>query len=594
MALNPEIALGVRPPVLQPLQIQSPLERFGKVLTLRNLMQNQQLGQMNVEQTRLENEALRRTAQDEQTLGSWMKQNQRPDLTASEIVAAHPNPTGLKVATAWSAQQTAALTQRKAVLDAAHEEAKTDDRIYNSVTDDQSKLAALTELVRLKRIDGTQASHLAAIPFDSPEFKGIQQRVAAGSMDRVQRIEAAKKEIELRIAQATEGSTTKGAIAEGEKKTLDAANAQKASDASTLAAAAARGPDALNTALAALPVERRTPFLGVTTPLDIVKRALTAEQFVTDARQRENAERQAIPNTPTELAVWMTDPKRTPEEKAAGQAAMKELERHAAASRPVINTSIPGMPIGGGANQTTGEEYLKTLPASIGAQVKAIAEGRSGIPSAQSRSQTAQQIRDAVFRYDPTFSEQRAQVRKNFTTGPDGRNIGALNTAIVHLGRLGDTAEGLQNGNFTPGNEAYNWLRDKFGSETVTNFGLLKDAVAGEMAAALKGNATDIEIEKMGKSIRAANSPAQMRGVIQEGMAILNDKATTYNERYHREMPDDPWSPILPSAKAQLDRHGVKKSEDKGAITVTDPRGVVHKFATQKQADDFKRAAGIK
>jgi hypothetical protein len=181
-----------------------------------------------------------------------------------------------------------------------------------------------------------------------------------------------------------------------------------------------------------------------------------------------------------------------------------------------------------------------------------MAEGRLTAPTANSRAPGAAQRRDALLRYDPGFSEQRAQIRKSFTTGPDGRNIGALNTAIVHLGRLGNTAESLENGSFVPGNEAYNWLRDKFGSDKVTNFGLLKDAVAGEMAAALKGNATDIEIEKMGKSIRAANSPAQMRGVIQEGMAILNDKANTYNERYHREMPDDPWSPILPSAREQL------------------------------------------
>lgn len=343
MALDPQIALGVRPPVLQPLQIQSPLERYGKVLTLRGMMQNQQLGQMNVEQTRLENEALRRTAQDEQTLGSWMQQNQRPDLTASEIVAAHPNPTGLKVATAWSAQQTAALTQRKAVLDAAHEEAKTDDRIYNSVTDDQSKLAALTELVRLKRIDGTQASHLAAIPFDSPEFKGIQQRVAAGSMDRVQRIEAAKKEIELRIAQATEGSTTKGAIAEGDKKTLDAANTQKASDAAMVAAAFDVSPQAGAAVLATLSKDprRAEPFANVTNAAQARQVGLTAEQQAVGERAKTTAEQQ-LWGAPGGLISIINDPKRTPEDKQRAGRALdlhKELDAiKAAAAANVLYT----------------------------------------------------------------------------------------------------------------------------------------------------------------------------------------------------------------------------------------------------------------
>lgn len=232
---------------------------------------------------------------------------------------------------------------------------------------------------------------------------------------------------------------------------------------------------------------------------------------------------------------------------------------HLGAKPQSQNIVIPGL-----ANQTpeqtklTGDEYLKSLPTGTAAQVKAISEGRMGMPSGSSRSPGAQQMRNAVLQFDPGFSEQRAQVRKAFTTGPDGKNIGALNTAVVHLGRLGDTAEALQNGTFTPGNELFNYVKDKFGSAATTNFGLLRDAVAGEMASALKGTATDIEIEKMGKSIRGANSPEQMRGVINEGMGILNDKANTYDERYHAVMRDDPWSPILPSAKAQLQKHGVK------------------------------------
>jgi hypothetical protein len=229
-------------------------------------------------------------------------------------------------------------------------------------------------------------------------------------------------------------------------------------------------------------------------------------------------------------------------------------------SRPPQAPAIPPS-----TSTLTGEEFLKTLPLSLQSQVKAIAEGRSTSPPANSRSETAQQIRAALFQYDPSFSEQRAQLRKAFLgSGPEAKNIGNVNTAIVHLGRLGDTAEALKNGQFTPGNELYNYFKDKFGSQVTTNFGLLKDAVAGEMAAALKGTATDIEIEKMGKSIRAANSPEQMGGVLREGMGILSDKANTYDERYHAQStPDDPWSPILPRAKATLQKYGVSTASGK-------------------------------
>lgn len=216
-----------------------------------------------------------------------------------------------------------------------------------------------------------------------------------------------------------------------------------------------------------------------------------------------------------------------------------------------------------------GEEHLKTLAPARQQMIRAMASGAIPAPSPNSRSNEAQRNLSDLLAFDPTFTTQRAQVRKAFATGPDGKNIGALNTAIVHLGRMGEAGDALQNGTFVPGNEAYNWLKDRFGSDKVTNFGLLKDAVAGEMAAALKGNATDIEIEKMGKSIRSANSPAQMKGVIQEGMAVLNDKARTYQERYQQSVPGDSWSPILPSARAMLDKHGVKKTGAVGLAGVS-------------------------
>lgn len=279
-----------------------------------------------------------------------------------------------------------------------------------------------------------------------------------------------------------------------------------------------------------------------------------AEQVAATQRQ-ESAARAAKANTPTELAAQASDPKETPENREIAKAALKILEQHAIAGRSVTQVTLPNQT--GPAAQLMGEEYKKTLNPGRLAQANAIIEGRATMPSASTRSQAALQIRDDVFRLDPNWSEQRAQVRKAFTTGPDGKNIGSLNTAVVHLGRLGDAAEALENGQFTPGNEAYNWLRDKFGSKKVTDFTLLKDAVAGEMATALKGNATDQEIEHLGKSIRTSNSPEQMRGVVREGMAILNDKANTYDERYHAQMPGDSWSPVLPSARAQLQKHGV-------------------------------------
>ena len=133
---------------------------------------------------------------------------------------------------------------------------------------------------------------------------------------------------------------------------------------------------------------------------------------------------------------------------------------------PTINMTVPGL---GPSDQavkdkaTTGEEYLAMLPPGTAAQVRAIADGRTTMPPFGTRGASAQ-LRDAVFRYDPGYSEQRAQIRKAFTTGPDGKNIGSLNTATVHLDMLSDAAQALSNGTFTPGNQAWNNVKAVFGS----------------------------------------------------------------------------------------------------------------------------------
>ena len=54
MAIDPSISLAVRPPVIAPLQIQTPLERFAKILSLRNLMTQGQLGQLGLQTHQLE------------------------------------------------------------------------------------------------------------------------------------------------------------------------------------------------------------------------------------------------------------------------------------------------------------------------------------------------------------------------------------------------------------------------------------------------------------------------------------------------------------------------------------------------------------
>jgi hypothetical protein len=279
------------------------------------------------------------------------------------------------------------------------------------------------------------------------------------------------------------------------------------------------------------------------------------------ARQAaDNAAQAALPKTEPELELIVNDPTKPQTLRDAAKAALAGMVQQHNAERPVTNiTNVPGLPATPTAQQQqlSGEPYLATLPPGTAAQIRAIAEGRAVMPSAATRSQGALQLRNAVFQFDPSYSDQRAQVRKAFTTGADGRNIGALNTAAVHLDQFADAASALNTGNVQLINQAMNALKAQFGATAPANFQALKTAVAGEMASALKGNATDPEIANVSKAIDAANSPAQLQGVVETNLHVLGAKLNTYQQRYQQQIPGDQvYNPILPAARGVFQKHG--------------------------------------
>jgi len=201
-----------------------------------------------------------------------------------------------------------------------------------------------------------------------------------------------------------------------------------------------------------------------------------------------------------------------------------------------------------------------------GGIIRGIVEGRQSPPSAfAQKTPYWQDVMQKVYQVDPNWNEQRAQVRKAFAVGPDAKNIGSLNTAAVHLDALGEAAIALDNGNFTPKNEVYQRVAKMFGGSAPTTFGGLKSAVVGEMANALKGNATDIEIRNISEDVSRQSSPRQLADWINANMHIIGQKLQTYKERYEQQNPGDTvWSPVLPSAQKVFEKHGQSAAPSQG------------------------------
>ena len=94
MALDPSISLAVRPPDIPPLQIVNPVQQFGQILSLRNLMTQGQSGQLELQSQALKLQQMQREMQEQQDYANFLKQSLNPGGTALPAQAAGPPPLG--------------------------------------------------------------------------------------------------------------------------------------------------------------------------------------------------------------------------------------------------------------------------------------------------------------------------------------------------------------------------------------------------------------------------------------------------------------------------------------------------------------------
>ena len=279
------------------------------------------------------------------------------------------------------------------------------------------------------------------------------------------------------------------------------------------------------------------------------------------------------PLTPQESAVKQAYEQR----KTLGPRTTFELNSGAGAP------TAPAFPEG-----TSPEQMYQSFGAKSGV-IKGIVEGRQSPPSSfAQKTPYWQDVMQKVYQVDPQWSEQRAQVRKAFTTGADGRNIGNLNTASVHLDALGEISKALDNGSFQPGNALWNKAKTMFGGAAPTDYEGLRQAVAGEMDAALHGTSTIPGRNEIAATMPAKNAPGQMTGIIDTNLKTLQQKLNTYKERYEQANPGDTvYSPVLPSAQAVFQKHGAGQQQAGGKDFGAAPSGKAD-GATGKLPDGTK------
>jgi hypothetical protein len=102
-----------------------------------------------------------------------------------------------------------------------------------------------------------------------------------------------------------------------------------------------------------------------------------------------------------------------------------------------------------------------------------------------------------------------------FSKGKEGQAVRSFNVGLAHLDTLGGLADALHNGDIQMSNKIANAYAAQTGNPAPTNFEGAKKIVADEIVKAIVGAGGGVaDREEAAKTISSANSPEQLRGVI--------------------------------------------------------------------------------
>jgi len=222
------------------------------------------------------------------------------------------------------------------------------------------------------------------------------------------------------------------------------------------------------------------------------------------------------------------------------------------------------VPIGSDAilNAAARYNFDGTLPpmgmGKVGVQVRAqilntAAELKYGVdPEQQRRDQLTN--KGAV-------AAQNAAV-KSFSDGKLGSTVRSFNVSISHLNTLDELADALHNGDAQAMNRASNYFKSQTGNPAPTNFEAAKKVVADEVVKAIVGTGGGVhDREEAARVIAAANSPAQLKGVIGTYKELMRGQLHGLQQQYEVSTGRKDFDKFLSPAAQAVDRqHGPVKN----------------------------------
>jgi hypothetical protein len=167
----------------------------------------------------------------------------------------------------------------------------------------------------------------------------------------------------------------------------------------------------------------------------------------------------------------------------------------------------------------------------------------------------------------------KTKVNKDFSTGLQGRQVTAFNTAIDHLDTMDKLVKALNNNDVRALNYISNTFSKQTGQPEITNFDSAKKIVGAEIMKTLVAGGGGVkEREEMANMFNNANSPAQLEGAIATSKQLLGGQLNSLGVTYENGTGRTDFNKKLtPAAKKEFDAVRGKTTE---SATTKLPAGV--------------------
>lgn len=142
----------------------------------------------------------------------------------------------------------------------------------------------------------------------------------------------------------------------------------------------------------------------------------------------------------------------------------------------------------------------------------------------------------------------------DFSTGVQGKQVNAFNTAIDHLDTMDKLSDALINGDIKAFNAVGNMVSKQTGAPAPTNFNAAKQIVTSEIIKAVVASGGGVtERQEAEANFAAANSPTQLKGLIGTYKKLLGGQLNSLNLQYENTTGRKDFDKKLtPAAKAEV------------------------------------------